>query len=182
MNPGSNAILLIGFGNPGRLDDGLGPALADAVGKLRLPGLTVEADYQLVVEDAAEIANHDIVIFADADLAGPEPFWVKRIQPDAARLGFSSHSLEPRALLALARQLFNAAPEAYILGIRGYAFNDFGENLSEKARANLAAAVAYVASAVRTKQFAEVRPEGADGIPPATATDSEAIPCKTQNA
>ena len=31
--------LVIGYGNPGRLDDGLGPALAEAVEKLDLPGL-----------------------------------------------------------------------------------------------------------------------------------------------
>ncbi|MHC4675441.1 MAG: hydrogenase maturation protease, partial [Planctomycetota bacterium] len=67
-------ILIIGYGNPGRLDDGLGPALANAVDKMNLPGVTAEADYQLAVEDAAALAQHDIVIFADADTCGNEPF------------------------------------------------------------------------------------------------------------
>ena len=58
MNTEAADILLIGFGNPGRLDDGLGPALADAIEKLALPGVTVESNYQLTVEDAAEIAKH----------------------------------------------------------------------------------------------------------------------------
>ena len=50
-------VLLIGYGNPGRLDDGLGPALAAAVEKLAIPGVTVDADYQLNVEDAAASPN-----------------------------------------------------------------------------------------------------------------------------
>ena len=34
-------MLLLGYGNPGRLDDGLGPALAAQVERLALPGVTV---------------------------------------------------------------------------------------------------------------------------------------------
>ena len=60
-------ILLIGYGNPGRLDDGLGPAFAKAVEALHTPGVTVEANYQLAVEDAHAVAQHEIVVFADAD-------------------------------------------------------------------------------------------------------------------
>ncbi|MCU0727503.1 MAG: hydrogenase maturation protease, partial [Planctomycetes bacterium] len=67
-------VLLIGFGNPGRRDDGLGPAVAQAVEGWGIPGVTVESDYQLHVEDAAAVSEHDAVIFADAAAAGPEPF------------------------------------------------------------------------------------------------------------
>ena len=181
MNVGTKDVLLIGFGNPGRLDDGLGPALARAVEELDLPGLTVEADYQLTVEDAAQAAEHGAVVFADADVSGPEPFWVRRIYPGSSHLSFSSHSVEPRAVLSLAKELFNAEPEGYVLGIRGYAFNEFGETLSEKARANLAAAVTYVASAVRGGHFREVCPEGEDRIPPSIETRKGDNPCKTEN-
>lgn len=48
--PVSQRILLIGYGNPGRGDDGLGPALAAAIEAMELPGVTVEADYQLMVD------------------------------------------------------------------------------------------------------------------------------------
>lgn len=181
MNAGTADVLLIGFGNPGRLDDGLGPALAEAVEELDLPGVTVEADYQLTVEDAAEVAKHDVVVFADADVAGPEPFRVKRIYPGSSRLSFSSHSVEPQAVLSLAKELFKAEPEGYILGIRGYEFNEFGERLSEKAQANLAAAVAYVESAVREGNLREVRPEGGDWASTPIETNSEDNRCKTAN-
>jgi len=156
-----DTVLIVGFGNPGRLDDGLGPALAERIALAELPGVTVEADYQLTVEDAAEVAKYDIVLFADADTAGPEPFWVKRIEgDDEEHLSFSSHSVSPRGVLTLAKKLFNAVPEAYLLGIRGYEFNEFGEGLTDKARANLAEATAYVVHAVGDGRFTEVRPEG----------------------
>ena len=159
MSKEADKVLLVGFGNPGRLDDGLGPALADAVDAMDLPGLTVDADYQLTVEDAAEAAKYDIVVFADADTAGPEPFWVRRIRGDDDQcMSFSSHSVRPTGVLALAKRLFNAEPQAYLLGVRGYEFNAFGEGLSAQARANLAEAITYVRDVVRAGHFREVRP------------------------
>jgi len=146
--------LLIGYGNPGRLDDGLGPALAEAVAKLEIPGVTVDADYQLTVEDAAEIARHDVVIFADADAGGPEPFSFRKIEP-APAFSFSNHSVQPAAVLGLAHELFGARSRGYLLGIRGYAFNEFGESLSEKAQANLAAALRFITQALRDAAFRE---------------------------
>ena len=159
MTDAATRVLLVGFGNPGRLDDGLGPALAERIAAADLPGVTVEADYQLTVEDAAEVAKYEIVVFVDADTAGPEPFWVERIRgSETEHLSFSSHSVSPQGVLTLAKKLFNAEPEAFLLGIRGYEFNEFGEGLSTKARANLADATTFVAHAVRQGRFTEVRP------------------------
>ena len=170
--------LLIGYGNPGRLDDGLGPALAEAVERLNLPGLAVDSDYQLTVEDAAEFGKYDVVVFADADVGGPEPFWVQKLKPGGV-LSFSTHSVEPNALLALARDLFHAEPAAFVLGIRGYEFNEFAERLSDKARANLDAAVQYVVSSIRDGAFREVNPLGGDWASEPPDIDSEEDQCKT---
>ena len=136
-------VLLIGFGNPGRLDDGLGPALAEAAEQWNLPGVRVDSDYQLTVEDAAAVAEHDAVIFADASVSGPEPISFERIEP-GSEMSFTTHSVEPEAVLALAVNLFAAKTRAYVLGVRGYEFNEFGEVLSEPAKANLAAALEFL--------------------------------------
>ena len=40
--------------------------------------------------------------------------------------------------------------------------NEFGEELSERARANLAEAVGYLERAIRERDFCEVRPDGGD--------------------
>ena len=154
------SVLLIGYGNPGRLDDGLGPALAEAVGKLNIAGVSVDSDYQLTVESAVDISNHDIVIFADADVNGPEPFYFKKIH--AAKIdsvSFSSHSTSPKALLTLVKKIYNIDADAYVLGIRGYEFNEYEERLSEKAKDNLSAALEFIELALRNSEFHEVRAE-----------------------
>jgi hydrogenase maturation protease len=145
----SNKVLLIGYGNPGRLDDGLGPALAEAVGALGLPGVAVDADYQLTVEHAHAVAQHDVVVFADAAVSGKEPFSFSRLKPaETAGPGFTSHGVEPDEVLGLARDLFASRTRGYMLGIRGYRFSEFGERLSEKAQTNLAEAVRFIAGIV----------------------------------
>lgn len=147
-------MLVIGFGNPGRLDDGLGPAVAEGIGAQALPGVTADADYQLQVEDAAAVAAHDVVIFADAAVSGREPF---SFRPTQARTdaSFTTHSLAPEAVLGLAREMFGAQAEAYTLAIRGYAFNEFGEGLSEKAAANRDAALRFMEGVIRSDLFAD---------------------------
>ena len=166
MTSEADGVWVIGFGNPGRADDGLGPALIDAIEKLDLPGVTCEADYQLTVEDAAEAARHKIVIFADAALCGAEPFWMRPELPQENALGFSSHGIEPGGVLALARDLFGVQPEAYLLGIRGYDFDRFETELSDAAQKNLDAAVDYLVSAIRNRTFPEINTEQTHELPP----------------
>jgi hydrogenase maturation protease len=145
-------VLLMGFGNPGRRDDGLGPAFARAVERMEIPGLTVDADYQLTVEDAATLSGHRFVVFADADRAGPAPFSLARIEPrEDGRV--SSHSIAPDALLALADALFGARPESYLLGIRGYDFDSFEESFTAEAAANLAQALRFMQPVLRERSF-----------------------------
>jgi hydrogenase maturation protease len=145
-------ILCYGYGNPGRGDDGLGPALVAALEPLGLPGLACESDYQLAVEDSATLAGYDVVVFVDADSAGPAPFRFDRVQP-ASGVSFSSHSATPGQVLALAREMFGAQIRAYILGIRGYQFGELCESLSEQARANLASALAFARRALDEQDF-----------------------------
>ncbi len=147
-------VLFIGYGNPGRCDDGLGPALAEAVEAAGLPGVTVDADYQLTVEDAEAAARHDVVVFADAAVDGPEPFFLRRVVP-SGEISFSSHSVEPSAVLAMAHTLFGTPTRGYALGIRGYRFNAFDEGLSERAVENLAAALRFVEPVLRQGTFEE---------------------------
>lgn len=150
-------ILLIGYGNPGRLDDGLGPALAAAAEAWELPHVTVDSDYQLTVEDAAEIAAHDIVVLADASVNGREPFFVEAVVPVPAQ-SFSSHSVEPGPLLHMAQSLFDGKTRGYILGIRGYEFNEFGERLSPRAQDNLRQALDFLRLALDDPRLFELPP------------------------
>jgi hydrogenase maturation protease len=154
MNERGCRLLVYGYGNPGRGDDGLGPALAAALEGLNHPSVTVESNYQLSVEDAAQLAEHDAVIFVDADVSGPEPFRFERVKPVKA-FSFTSHSVAPGALLALTDELFGKSVDGYLLGIRGYEFNDFKESLSDRARENLGEALTFVTRALEERRFDE---------------------------
>ena len=133
-------ILVLGYGNRGRQDDGLGPAVADAIAALRWPNVTTWENDQLALEDTIEVAAHEVVVFVDAAREGPAPFTLERIAP-AMNIAFSSHLLAPETVLAIAGQQFGAAPQAYLLAIRGYGF-EFQEGLTDGAARNLGLAVA----------------------------------------
>lgn len=135
-------IVVLGYGNPGRRDDGLGPALAEAIEALHLPGVTVEAGYQLNIEDAATLAEHDSALFVDASMAAEAPYELKRAAP-APAISFSSHAVGPESVLAICEENFSPAPEAWVLGIRGYDFA-LGEGLTPRAEQNLDRALEFV--------------------------------------
>jgi hydrogenase maturation protease len=139
----SPSILIIGYGNPGRLDDGLGPAFAKAVEEWNIPGITVDSAYQLSVEDSHAVARHDLVIFADATVGETDSFYFRKLKPET-EINHTTHHLDPASVFGLARKLFDTKCEAYELGIRGYAFNDFGEHFSTGAEENLAASLTFI--------------------------------------
>jgi len=137
----SKRILVIGYGNPGRGDDGLAPSLAERLERLELPGVKVESDYQLTVEHAAMAAEADIVVFADAARDAESLFYLKPVGSAHGR-GFSTHSLSPGEVLLLAQSCFKAEPQGYLLGMKATSMDQFEERLSEVAAAALEAALA----------------------------------------
>ncbi len=141
-------VLVIGYGNPGRGDDGLGPALAERIEALRLPGVAVDCDYQLTVDHAALIAEADHVVFADAAADLEEPFAFAPLSGDAPQT-LGSHMVTPQAAMRLARDLFGHRPAAYVLAIGGRDFGEVAEGLSDTARANLDAGTAFLADWLR---------------------------------
>lgn len=149
-------ILVIGYGNPGRCDDGLGPALAARLEALGISGLTVDIDYQLTVEHAAIAAEHEVVVFVDAATDAESDFYFRPVLP-AQSAAFSTHGITPEEVLALARSCFNASPEAYILGIRADVLDRFQEGLTPAAQARLEPALRYL------QQFIARQQEQAEG-------------------
>jgi hydrogenase maturation protease len=135
-------ILLIGYGNPGRQDDGLGPAVATEMAKLGLANLTVHDCYQLNIEDSIDVAEHDAVWFVDASKVAASPYILTDLSP-AFVLDFTSHFVRPEVVLALAQHYYGRSPRAYLLGIRGYEF-EFIEKLTVGAAENMRLAVSML--------------------------------------
>ena len=134
MTAARNDILIIGYGNPGRQDDGLGPALAEAIEQRNLTGVSVDSDYQLTVEHAEMASRHRVVVFADATCEEDAPFRWSRLAPADAAVRFTSHHLGPGDVLALTRDLFSAEPECYVLAMGGRDFGKFEAGLSPAAQ------------------------------------------------
>jgi hydrogenase maturation protease len=145
-------VLLIGYGNPAREDDGLGPAAAEIIEKLEIEGVSVDSNYQLTVEDAAAAARYDVVVFVDAAIQGSDPVVFYELKPKR-RESFTSHSEDPEAILGLARDLFNAETRGFMLGIRGYSFDMFKEEMTTEALNNLETAVKFITPLLKTKSF-----------------------------
>jgi hydrogenase maturation protease len=136
-------VLVYGYGNPARQDDGLGPRCVEAVRAWDMDGVETDANYQPQIEDAVDVASHAVVVFVDAATAGPAPFAFAPLAP-CEGAGFTTHRVEPGELLAMAESLFGAAPSAFLLGIRGYDFAGFAEGLSGPAEDNLRAALVFL--------------------------------------
>jgi hydrogenase maturation protease len=136
-------ILVIGYGNPGRCDDGLGQELGRKIEDLGIDGVTVEYDYQLMVDHAAQIAESDIVVFADAMVGLDVPYKFSAIVPANPQV-LGSHQVSPEAVLALAQLLFGGAPSGWLLAIAGEEFGEVREGLSTVAGANLLLAVDFL--------------------------------------
>ena len=165
MSP-ERTTLILAIGNPARLDDGLGPSFAAAIERRDVetgatagraatnsaaetvsqpePDVEVCWDYHLQIEQAEDVARAERVIFVDADRIGPAPFSLRRVEPSQEPVRFTSHGVSPSGLLGLTEELHGRRPEAWILGIRGYEFDGFGERLSGGARDNLTAALDHI--------------------------------------
>ncbi|WP_420413575.1 hydrogenase maturation protease [Roseibium sp.] len=135
-------MLLIGYGNPGRGDDGLGPAFSETMAAKGLPSWEIDTDYQLVAEHAFDVSQHDLVVFADAEIGASFPYSFREIKPGAPEV-LGSHSLVPETVLALCQTLYGAEPRAYLLGISGKDFGEIKEGLSAEAQANLVKAEGF---------------------------------------
>lgn len=148
MSPDTR-VLVIGYGNPGRCDDGLGMALAERIEGMEIPGVDVQIKYQLNVEDADDVAKHETVVFLDACLCAPPPFFLRELEPRAGTLEFTTHSLAPEGVLGLAHDVFKATTKGYALAVRGYDFHDYGDEITRDAQQNLEAAVTFLSEALQ---------------------------------
>lgn len=146
MNNRNTRILIYGYGNPGRQDDGLGVMLSEDIEKWSaLNGLTsiqTDSNYQLNLEDAAGISGYDIVIFADASGEDINDILVDELKPSAA-VEFTMHAVSPAFILHLCTQVYGHAPEAYLMHIKGYEW-EFMAEMTGSARKNLEIAINWL--------------------------------------
>ncbi len=134
-----HGLLVIGFGNTLRRDDAAGPAVAEAVAALNLPGVFVLVRHQLTPELAEPVSHAAAVVFVDATTRTRDGVELQETHPrDGLRtLG---HVTDPGSILTLARYLFGRCPRSWTLTIPGEDFG-LGEELSPLAQSGIGMAV-----------------------------------------
>jgi hydrogenase maturation protease len=144
-------LLVIGYGNTLRRDDGVGPKVAETVAALGLPGVRALACPLLTPELAEAVSRAGVVVFVDAAVDAPRKVQMRKLAP-AASSQVMAHAASPATLLALARDVFGHAPKAWWLTIPVEDLG-IGEELSSLAHRGVELAVAEVkrcASRVKT--------------------------------
>ena len=138
MSDSEVSLLVIGYGNTLRSDDGVGARVAEAIEELGLPGVRAIARGLLTPELAEPISKARTVVFVDASLAGTE-VELRPLSPGESSQ-ILAHAADPCTLLALARDVFGQAPRGWWLTIPIESLG-VGETLSLKANQGLERAI-----------------------------------------
>jgi len=146
-------ILIYGYGNPGRQDDGLGVLLSEEIQEWarneNLSSVETDQNYQLNIEDADKISQFDIVVFVDASVNDIDSFKMELVVPDM-KSEFSMHSVSPSFVTGLCQEVFNKKPLVYQLEIKGYKW-EFMQEMTSDARKNLLSAESHLKSFLEQK-------------------------------
>ncbi|MGO8764953.1 MAG: hydrogenase maturation protease [Limisphaerales bacterium] len=137
-------LLVIGYGNTLRSDDGVGPKVVEAVASLGLPGVGTLICQQLSPEHSEMVSQAGTVIFVDAAVDVPGEIQFRKLSPNNSTQ-LMAHAADPRTMLAFARDVYGYLPEAWWLTIRAEEFG-FGETLSPRTQAGFSEALRLIKS------------------------------------
>jgi hydrogenase maturation protease len=139
-------LLVIGYGNDLRSDDGAGRVVAAAIEERGLPGVVVRSVSQLTPELALDVVAATRVVFADADVEVGQ-VTVTPVVAGSGGTGIMTHRGDPAGLLSLAANLGETLPAATLISIPADNVG-LGFELSEATAAAVAEAVELVVGMV----------------------------------
>jgi hydrogenase maturation protease len=142
-------VLVIGYGNPLRGDDGFGRLAAELVENAQTPGLDVIVSHQLGPELASPLSESDHAVFLDAEVSEQRPVLdAIAVEPRDPTAASFSHHLDPGSLLALTRAVYGKTPAATLITASAKDFAH-GAAISEELRAAATRAANVIASLAR---------------------------------
>ena len=134
--PERHSTWIIGYGNPHRKDDGIGPYVVEQLSRDLGDGtgITLRSLHQLDPVVAEDVAGAEVLILVDATV---EPLerglrWA-RVQPERDVLPWGTHHLRPSVFAGLLEALYRRAPVTWLVSVQGSDFG-FGEGLSPAAQ------------------------------------------------
>jgi hydrogenase maturation protease len=127
----TDKVLVIGYGNALRRDDGAGPRVARLVAAHRWPGVRALVVHQLTPDLAVVVAGAELAVFVDAVCADSE----LSVRPIAATstVNVLGHTSDPARVIGLAEALFGRCPPAWLITVPA-ADMDYGKGLSPLAK------------------------------------------------
>jgi hydrogenase maturation protease len=142
-------VLVVGYGNPLRGDDGIGWRAAELLATdPRLAGARILTHHQLVPELAVDVSRASLVVLVDAAADGdPGSVSVRRIRPRPVAPATLSHHLDPEALAGLAEDLYGVVPPIAVVSLAAGSFAE-GDRLSGPVERALPEVVEVVADVV----------------------------------
>jgi hydrogenase maturation protease len=148
-------VLVIGYGNRLRSDDGLGwHAIERLAADPRASGAELLFCHQLAPELSVDVGRASLVILVDAD-ANLEPgaVSVRKVVARESAGTLMSHHVDPATLVALTIELTGAAPEVYTVSA-GPESLDTGDQLSTTVELALAEVVDRVTELIAGRRVA----------------------------
>ena len=131
-----HSIWIVGYGNPHRKDDGIGPYVVEQLSHDLGdgPGIGLLSLHQLDPVLAEEVQAAEVLILVDATV---EPLerglqWT-RVQPTQDLSACDTHHLQPGGLAGLLESLYQRSPAMWVVSVQGSDFG-FGEGLSLEAQ------------------------------------------------
>ena len=128
---GMGQVLIIGYGNPLRSDDGFGWQASRWIAR-ELAGHNAEVItcHQLTPELAEPLSRCSLAVFIDAEAGGePGDIHCREVRPQVPSSAALAHTSSPAGLLASAAQLYGRCPQAIAITVSAQYF-DLGESLS----------------------------------------------------
>ncbi len=122
-------VLVIGYGDPSRGDDGIGHWVVERIGSSG--AIEAEPAWPFPSDLISKVAAADLVIFVDADVR-PGPVRWRRLYP-SPKPGAFSHIPSPEEVLAWVAAVEGRVPEAWLVAIPGEDFSP-GTAISPRAR------------------------------------------------
>jgi hydrogenase maturation protease len=175
-------VLVVGYGNPLRSDDGVGPTVAERLAAdPRLAGVEVRAEHQLTPELAMDASRVSLLVLVDAADGVPAGDVVVRDLAPWGRGGIAgdgqagrveesgpplTHHVDPASLVALADALWGSAPRTVIVGV-GPASLELGDALTPEIEAAVPRAVEAVVAVIAEHRAALAAPATSGALAPA---------------
>jgi len=131
----SSHVLVVGYGNTHRRDDGIGPYVVDWVGHIlqHRKDIRTLSLHQLEADLIEALRGIDSLILVDASVEEIDGGWRWiKVEPEFGDLPYLTHHVKPSFLLGLFESLYHRCPQTWLVSVHGQDFG-FGERLSQEA-------------------------------------------------